>query len=149
MTMRSDAEMPTPIHQIAERSVPGVDLPQAERGELQRQRLVAAGGILGAIAASSCCVIPLLLFSLGISGAWIGNLTALAPYKPIFVAVTAGLLGYGFYAVYWKPKRACATDAACARPLPNRLVKLGLWIATVLVIIAFAFDYVAPLLLAA
>ncbi|HVI90614.1 MAG TPA: mercuric transporter MerT family protein [Dongiaceae bacterium] len=147
--MGSDAEMPIPIHQIAERPVPGVDLPQAESGELQRQRLVAAGGILGAIAASSCCVIPLLLFSLGIGGAWIGNLTALAPYKPIFVAVTTGLLGYGFYAVYWKPKRACAADAACARPLPNRLVKFSLWLATVLVIIAFAFDYVAPLLLAA
>ena|SRR5437868_3025676 len=147
MTMRSEAEMPLSVHQVAKQSIPRVDLPQAERGELQRQRLVVAGGILGAIAASSCCVIPLLLFSLGVGGAWIANLTALAPYKPLFVAVTAGLLGYGFYAVYWKPKRACATDATCARRLPNRLVELGLWIATVLVIIAFAFDYIAPLLL--
>ena len=49
------------------------------------QKLVAAGGILGAIAASSCCIAPLVLFSLGISGAWIGNLTALAPYQPYFV----------------------------------------------------------------
>lgn len=45
--------------------------------EQTRTRLVAAGGILGALAASSCCIIPLVLFSLGISGAWIGNLTAL------------------------------------------------------------------------
>ena len=36
----------------------------------------AAGGILGALAASSCCILPLALFMLGISGAWIGNLTA-------------------------------------------------------------------------
>ena len=62
------------------------DLPISERDEAGRQRLVAAGGILGALAASSCCIVPLILFSLGIGGAWIGNLTALAPYKPIFVA---------------------------------------------------------------
>ncbi len=121
----------------------------SEREEVGRQRLIAVGGILGALAASSCCIVPLVLFSVGIGGAWIGNLTALAPYKPLFVAGTAGVLGYGFYLVYWKPRRACADDAACARPIPNRLVQLALWIATVLVIAAFAFDYIAPLLLRA
>lgn len=125
------------------------DLSGAERREVGRQRLIAVGGILGALAASSCCIIPLLLFSLGIGGAWIGNLTALAPYKPLFVAGTAGVLGYGFYLVYWKPRRACADGAACARAIPSRLVQLALWIATVLVIAAFAFDYIAPLLLRA
>lgn len=117
--------------------------------ELGRQRLVAFGGIIGALAASSCCIVPLVLFSLGIGGAWIGNLTALAPYKPLFVGGTAGVLGYGFYLVYWKPRRACADGAACARAIPSRLVQLALWIATALVIAAFAFDYVAPLLLRA
>jgi mercuric ion transport protein len=121
----------------------------SERSEVRRQRLVAAGGILGALGASSCCIIPLILFSLGIGGAWIGNLTALAPYKPFFVAGTTGLLGYGYYLVYWKPRRACADDTACARPAPSRLVQIALWVATVLVIAAFAFDYVAPVLLAA
>jgi mercuric ion transport protein len=125
------------------------DLSVSERGEVGRQRLIAVGGILGALAASSCCIVPLILFSLGIGGAWIGNLTALAPYKPLFVAGTAGVLGYGFYLAYWKPRQACADDAACARPIPSRLVQLALWIATVLVIAAFAFDYVAPLLLRA
>ncbi|MER9647969.1 mercuric transporter MerT family protein [Mesorhizobium sp. M0199] len=123
------------------------DLPASERGEAGRQRLIAVGGILGALAASSCCIVPLILFSLGIGGAWIGNLTALAPYKPFFVTGTAGLLGYGFYLVYWKPRRACADGAACARPIPSRFVQLALWIATVLVLAAFAFDYIAPLLL--
>lgn len=110
--------------------------------------LAVGGGALGALGAASCCIAPLVLFTLGVSGAWIGNLTALAPYKPIFVAGTAGVLGYGFYLVYWKPRRACAEDTACARPIPNRLVQLALWIATFLVIAAFAFDYIAPLLLA-
>jgi mercuric ion transport protein len=123
------------------------DQPASARGEVGRQRLVAVGGILGALAASSCCVVPLILFSLGIGGLQTGNLTALAPYKPLFVAGTASLLCYGFYLVHWKPRWACADDAACARQVPNRVVQLSLWIATVLVAAAFAFDYVAPLLL--
>lgn len=114
-----------------------------------RQRLVIVGGILGALAASSCCIVPLILFSLGVGGAWIGNLTALAPYKPLFVTATVGVLGYGFYLVYWAPARACADGAACARPIPSRFVKLALWSATALVTAAFAFDYVAPILLGA
>jgi len=112
-----------------------------------RQALLATGGILGALAASSCCILPLVLFSLGIGGAWIGNLTALAPYQPIFVAITLGFLGYGYWLVYRKPKIACADGSACARPLPNRIVKLALWFATALVAAAIAFPYVAPILL--
>ena len=111
-----------------------------------RTRLIAVGGIFGALAASSCCILPLVLFSLGISGAWIGYLTALAPYKPFFVAGTLGLLGYGFYFVYLKPNQVCA-DGSCARPLPNGVVKVSLWIATVLVVAALAFDWIVPLLL--
>ena len=136
-------------HEAADIAPPADNPAASEHGEAGRQRLVAVGGILGALAASSCCIIPLILFSLGIGGAWIGNLTALAPYKPFFVAGTTGVLGYGFYLVYWKPRRACADEAACAYPAPNYLVQIALWTATVLVAAAFAFDYVAPLLLSA
>ena len=121
-------------------------LPQSEHEQQSLARSLAIGGVLGALAASSCCVLPLLLFSLGVSGAWIANLTALAPYKPYFTAATVALLGGGFYVAYAKPKRDC-TDGSCARPLPNRLVRSGLWTATALVVVALAFDYVAPLLL--
>lgn len=120
----------------------------AEMGnEAGKQALVAAGGVLGAIAASSCCILPLVLFSLGAGGAWIGNLTALAPYQPAFVAVTLAFLGYGYFLVYRRPKVVCAADTACARRRPNRLVKGALWAATVLVAAALAFNYIAPLFL--
>jgi mercuric ion transport protein len=116
------------------------------RDDRARTRLVAAGGIIGALATSSCCILPLALFSLGISGAWIANLTVLAPYKPYFAAGTLALLGYGYYLVYVKPRQACA-DGSCTRPLPAGLLKSSLWIAAALVVAALAFDYVAPLLL--
>jgi mercuric ion transport protein len=111
------------------------------------QKLMAAGGLLGALAASSCCILPLVLFSLGVSGAWIGNFTQLAPYQPYFIAATIGCLGYGYWLVYRSSKLACVDGEACARPLPNRLVKAGLVIATVLVIVALGFDFLAPLYL--
>src|SRR5947209_15538910 len=107
--------------------------------------LIAAGGLLGALAASSCCVLPLVLFSLGVSGAWIGNFTQLAPYQPYFLAATTCFLGYGYWLVCRSSKLACADGEACARPLPNRLVKTALILATIIVVAALAFDFLAPL----
>lgn len=111
------------------------------------EHVTAAGGILSALAASSCCVLPLVFFSLGISGAWIVNLTALAPYQPIFIALTLGFLGFGFYRVYWRSQARCAAGEVCLRPLPNRIVKTTLWLATAIIAVALAFPYLAPLLL--
>jgi mercuric ion transport protein len=120
----------------------------AERSgdEGSRARWIATGSIVGALAASSCCILPLVLFGLGISGAWIATLTAMAPYKPYFATGTLALLGYGYYLVYVRPRQACA-DGSCAQPLPNRFVKSSLWIATALVVAALSFDTIAPLLL--
>jgi mercuric ion transport protein len=113
----------------------------------RQERLMAAGGLLGALAASSCRILPLVLFSLGVSGAWIGNFTQLAPYQPYFIAATICSLGYGYWLVYRSSKLACADGEACARPLPNRLVKTGLILATILVVAALGFDFLAPLFL--
>src|SRR5713101_9931144 len=107
----------------------------------RRQSLMAAGGLLGALAASSCCILPLALFGLGVSGAWIGNLTQLAPYQPYFIAATVACLGYGYWLLHRSRKMACAGGEACARPLPNRIGTIGLILATVLVIGALAFDF--------
>ena len=113
----------------------------------RRQSLMAAGGLLGALAASSCCILPLALFGLGVSGAWIGNFTRLAPYQPCFIAATLAFLGYGYWLVYRSSTRACADSGACARPMPSRIVKAGLILATVLVVAALGFDFIAPLFL--
>lgn len=107
---------------------------------------LAAGGILGAMAASSCCILPLVLFSLGVGGAWLGNLTALSAYQPIFIGITALLLGYGFWLVYFKPA-TCTEGDACTRPLPNRVVKIGLWSATALIVLALMWPLIVPLIL--
>lgn len=132
-------------------TIPAENVPADEFGEnagsRRAQTLMAAGGLGGALAASSCCILPVALFGLGVSGAWIGNFTQLAPYKPLFIAATAVFLGIGYWLVYRSSKLACANGTACTRPMSNRIIKAALIAATVLVIAAFGFDYVAPYLL--
>src|SRR6266516_6041688 len=116
-------------------------------GNGRQQILMAAGGLVSALAASSCCILPLALFGLGVSGAWIGNFTRLAPYQPWFIGATVAFLGYGYWLVYRSSRQACADDEACARPLPNRIVKAGLFVATILVVAALGFNLIAPMFL--
>ncbi len=118
-----------------------------DHGRRRLPKLLAVGGILAAVGAASCCVAPFALFALGISGAWIANLTALEPYQPVFAVLAVACLGYGFYLVYRKPKVACAEGSYCAYPSSNRVAKIGLWTATVLVIIAIGFPRIAALFL--
>jgi mercuric ion transport protein len=126
---------------------------QAEASPTRRKGLLASGSVIGAILASSCCILPLVLFSLGIGGAWMSNLTALKPYQPYFLAMTVLLLGAGFYSVYRKPKNACSADGTCSTdgycdtPLADRVIKIALWSATALVALALAWPYIAPQLL--
>ncbi len=123
---------------------PGID-------ERTKKTILTSGSGLGALAMSSCCVVPVALFSLGVTSVWIGNLSALYPYRWIFFALTAGFLAAGFYMVYRKPRAsACAPEASCATPLADRITKVVLWSSTVLALVALAFPlwfpYVAPAL---
>jgi mercuric ion transport protein len=108
--------------------------------------VLSAGGILGALAASSCCVLPLVLVSVGITGPWMANLTVLAPYSPIFIGLTLLMLGLGYYFAYRRPKLdACATDGACGDTASRRATKVMLWIGTGLIALGIGFPYAAPL----
>ena len=116
--------------------------------ENSQKSLLAGGSALGAIAMSSCCILPVTLFSLGVTGAWIGNLTALYPYKAYFFVATAGFLAAGFWKIYRKPRAVEFADGSyCASPASDRVVKTALWTSTVLVAAALAFPYAAPLFL--
>jgi mercuric ion transport protein len=111
--------------------------------------LFATGGIVGAILAASCCIVPLVLISLGVTGAWIGNLRVLEPYKPIFILITFGFLAAGFWQVYFKKPAPCPEpldgDSFCAKPASSRLTKLALWVGTFIVLLALTINYWAPL----
>ncbi len=110
-----------------------------------KKRVAASGSVLAAILTSSCCIVPLVLVTLGASGAWIGNLTVLEPYKPIFATVTFVFLSFGFWQVYRKPSVPCEEGSYCATPASDRIAKGALWTATILVFLALTIDFWAPL----
>ena len=101
------------VDQLTHRPAPGAENTSASK--VDRQASLAAGGIVGALASSSCCILPVVPFSLGASGAWLGNLSALSPYQPIFVAITLGFLAGGFLARLPPPRgglrRVCSLRA--------------------------------------
>ena len=117
----------------------------SDDGKQTKRGLLATGGVVGAILASACCVAPLLLLMLGVSGAWIGNLTALEPYKPLFATVALIFIGLGFWQVYFKTKPACDDGSYCARPESALITKAALWFTTVLVGLALTINWWAPL----
>src|SRR5258708_9272865 len=85
---------------------------------------------LAAIVGSLCCVAPLVLITLGISGAWISRLTALEPYRPIFIGVMAVFLVLAFRQLYVVPAR-CAPGEAGANPPLQRPQRQGLLVVVI------------------
>ncbi|WP_338496773.1 mercuric ion transporter MerT [Delftia tsuruhatensis] len=107
-----------------------------------RSALVAGG--LAALLASTCCLGPLALVTLGASGAWIGNLTALEPYRPLFLGAALVALFFAYRRIF-RPAQDCKPGEVCAVPQVRRAYQVVFWIVAALVIMALAFPYVLPL----
>jgi mercuric ion transport protein len=102
-------------------------------------------GGLAAILASTCCLGPLLLVVLGLSGAWIGDLTRLEPYRPFFIAAALVALFFAGRRIF-RPAQACEPGEVCAVPRTRRIYKTLFVTVCVLVLIALVFPYVVRLL---
>jgi mercuric ion transport protein len=105
-------------------------------------KALLAGG-LAAIFASACCLGPLALIMVGVSGAWISHLTALEPYQPIFVAAALVALYFAWRQI-WRPAPACAAGQVCAIPRVNRAYKVLFGAVLTLAVLALGFPLIAP-----
>jgi mercuric ion transport protein len=103
---------------------------------------LATGGV-AAILASTCCLGPLVLVTLGFSGAWIGNLTVLEPYRPLFIGAALVALFFAYRRIF-RPVQACKPGEFCAIPQVRGSYKLIFWIVAALVLVALAFPFVVP-----
>ncbi len=103
--------------------------------------VLAIGGV-AALLASSCCVGPLLLVLLGFSGAWIGTLSKLEPYRPFFLGLTLIALAFAGYQIF-RTESSCDVQGSCATPRTKRLQKITFCFVVALAVIAFGFPYVA------
>jgi mercuric ion transport protein len=101
-------------------------------------------GGLAAILASTCCLGPLILVALGLSGAWIANLTLLEPYRPLFIAGALVALFFAERRIF-RPARSCQPGEVCAVPRTRRIYKIIFGIVSALVLVALVYPYVAKL----
>jgi len=111
--------------------------PRSGRGSL------LTGG-LAALLASTCCLGPLVLVGLGFSGAWIGNLTLLEPYRPIFLGAALVAMFFAWRRI-WRPLENCKPGEVCAIPQVRSTYKLLFWVVAALIVVALGFPYVLPL----
>ncbi|MER3427241.1 MAG: hypothetical protein C4334_03935 [Pyrinomonas sp.] len=102
---------------------------------MKREDIAIGGAIIAALAASLCCVGPLLFVLLGV-GAF-GAATVFEAARPFLLAVAVLLLAFGFYRAYVQPRRVCSSGESCAVHPPSGKMRFGLWLATIAVI-AFA-----------
>ena len=101
-------------------------------------------GGLAAVLASICCLGPLVLVAIGFSGAWIGNLTVLEPYRPIFIGAALVALFFAYRRIF-RPAQACKPEEVCAVPHVKAAQKVIFVIVAALTGIALAFPYLLPL----
>ncbi|MGH8395996.1 MAG: mercuric ion transporter MerT [Pseudomonas sp.] len=112
--------------------------------ETQKGRGALFSGGLAAILASTCCLGPLVLVSLGFSGAWISNLMVLEPYRPIFIGAALVALFFAWRRIF-QPVANCKPGEVCAIPQVRTTYKILFWVVVALVLVALGFPYVLPL----
>ena len=104
---------------------------------MNKESFLSGGGFFAAVLTTSCCALPFLLFSLGVSGAWIGKLRILEPYSNYFLVVAIGLVLTGFYVGRKKKREAnCDADGSCATSGADRFRTILLWLSLALILLA-------------
>ena len=130
-------------------STPTSAEPREEDGRGRSGMFAALGAVGAGFLASLCCVGPLLFVTLGVGA---GAASQFEPLRPLFTALTIGLLAVGFYVVYGRTRvRAgegtrCAPDGSCAVPPSRVRDKILLWVATVVALVLLTFPQWSVLL---
>ena len=79
--------------------------------------VVAAGAIVSGLAASLCCIGPLVVVALNVGSA--GLFLKMERFRPLFAVLTVGLLG----AAFWLYERKLRADEACCTVEPDEVTQ--------------------------
>ncbi|NOY76485.1 MAG: hypothetical protein GXO76_01315, partial [Calditrichaeota bacterium] len=111
---------------------PGTSSGKRQKHSASRKGLI--GAILSSVAASVCCVGPLVILALGLGGAWTARLSVFQPFRPYLIVITLLFLAYAFYKIYRrKDSEACDPGQYCADSRSLKINKISLWVVTVLI----------------
>lgn len=89
-----------------------------------------------AVLASACCVLPLLLVSVGAAGAWMVSLRVLRPYSTALLVLCAGLVGFLWFCVIRR--------ASCSSSAPGAAFRAVFWSTAALLVIMVCSPIWAP-----
>ena len=106
-------------------------------------KLAMIAGVLAGIGASLCCVGPLVLLSLGLGGAWVANLTAFEPVRPVMLLLSLIFIGLVFRKLYLMPP-TCEFGRPCADDVVIRKQRFMFWSVTIPLLGLMAFPWIAP-----
>lgn len=104
-----------------------------------KDKAFVGASVVAAIAASMCCILPIVFVMVGVGVA--GAAAFFARWRPVLLGITFALLGLGFYFTYRTSGQTCEPGSACERQEINKAGRLWLWIATTFVILFAAFPY--------
>ena len=102
---------------------------------------LAGAGVLSAIAASLCCITPVLALISGASGI-ASSFSWLEPARPYLLGITVLVLGFAWYQIL-RPRTAKEIQCACEEDekLPFMQTKKFLGLVTVFAFLMMAFPY--------
>lgn len=116
----------------------------ADVGKSGSANVSLSGGVIAGLAASICCIGPLVLVALGLGGAAAGLIAFFTPLRPVFIGLALLFLGFAAYRLFYVP-RVCAPGKACADPRTLRNQRMlffgGVIVVAALVAFPWYVDY--------
>lgn len=108
---------------------------------------LAAFAGLGAILASSCCVLPLGLAAVGASAGVFGAFQTLAEWRIPLLSV-AGVSVLGGWFTWWKKRNAdCCSTSSCSTNVGTNTSVILLSLSTLIIVLGLSWENIEPLLL--
>lgn len=108
---------------------------------MMKEKAVIGGAVSAGLLASLCCIGPLLFVLFGV-GAF-GAAATFESARPFLLIASVLLLGIAFYSTYFRRAEGCAPEEVCATKPINKAGRLGLWIASVAVLMFAMVPYFA------
>lgn len=100
-------------------------------------------GVIAGLLASLCCIGPLILTVLGISGA--AALAKFDAFRVPLIFLVIGIFSFAGYTLF-KKRRVCEPRSICADPKKYRKMVIAYWVGLGFAILGLASPYIVALI---
>lgn len=103
--------------------------------------VLTAAGLAAAFGVASCCGLPFLLATAGLSTAWLGSFALMAAPHRMFLLAAATACLVGAAILLWRQRTVtvCAPGTICSRPAIRGATLVGLLVGFVLLSLGYAY----------